>query len=598
MIAYKNRVTGVNDVSVGSAFENCTNLEKVTFANNSMLKEISDNAFYGCTKITELKVPSSVEKIGNYAFAYCVNLIGEYNGSESEFVLSRNLKAIGNSVFLSTNISNISIDSNNENFIVFNSTLYDKNITRLIVSYAKNAFVVPSSVQTIEEYAFFNNNDITSINLSNVERINDYAFLNCTKLESVSGGSKVKYVNREAFTSTKWLDNNDIIILGSVLIKYNNETNTKYKIPSDVVTIGNSAFASKKLTEVVIPSNVRTIKAYAFTDYPNLLNVYMLRGIPTSISKTTFLNNKNLKIYVPSLYINDYKNDSSYSNYVMNIVPKWIRVELLDGINLVDSVTVKFYSILSGLDELEKDGYDFVGWYCDETGKIYKNGSIFDIYEGPVTFSAVFEKAQYKIYLNFDDADEDLGSYTIGYGESFQYPVPVKEGYIFIGWFDGNESDSLQYSNEKGESLFDWNNNDSIVLFARFEKKQFNITDDLNGGVNSPNNPSNFLADETIELDSPMKYGYEFLGWTLNGSQIIEIKEGTYQNITLVAHWEAQIINGTTNSNEYLINAEYTIIYCDNLSTTANNTFNIENNVKQVTFISSENKKIKCVYKR
>ena len=37
------------------------------------LKEIGDSAFYG-TAVTEVVIPGSVERIGEYAFAYCKNL--------------------------------------------------------------------------------------------------------------------------------------------------------------------------------------------------------------------------------------------------------------------------------------------------------------------------------------------------------------------------------------------------------------------------------------------------------------------------------------------------------------------------------------------
>ncbi len=68
------RVRSIGD----SAFNRCNALTTVTFAENSQLKSIGRAAFYGTEhaypRFKEIKIPDSVETIGNGAFYYCQNL--------------------------------------------------------------------------------------------------------------------------------------------------------------------------------------------------------------------------------------------------------------------------------------------------------------------------------------------------------------------------------------------------------------------------------------------------------------------------------------------------------------------------------------------
>lgn len=65
--------------SIGShAFIYCNALTTVTFAEGSQLKSIGNNAFWGSEhlypRFKEIKIPDSVETIGNGAFRHCQNL--------------------------------------------------------------------------------------------------------------------------------------------------------------------------------------------------------------------------------------------------------------------------------------------------------------------------------------------------------------------------------------------------------------------------------------------------------------------------------------------------------------------------------------------
>ena len=61
--------------SIGySAFEGCSSLASVTFAEGSRLGMIGDDAFNGCRSLVSVEIPSSVTSIGNSAFGGCLKL--------------------------------------------------------------------------------------------------------------------------------------------------------------------------------------------------------------------------------------------------------------------------------------------------------------------------------------------------------------------------------------------------------------------------------------------------------------------------------------------------------------------------------------------
>ena len=47
------------------AFRDCKSLETITFNNDNVMEEICDGAFAGCDKISSIKLPSGLKKIGH-----------------------------------------------------------------------------------------------------------------------------------------------------------------------------------------------------------------------------------------------------------------------------------------------------------------------------------------------------------------------------------------------------------------------------------------------------------------------------------------------------------------------------------------------------
>ena len=78
---------------------------------------------------------------------------------------------------------------------------------------------------------------------------------------------------------------------------------------------------------------------------------------------------------------------------------------------------------------------------------------------------------------------------------------------------------------------------------------KYQITYDLDGGVNNPDNPTEYCGgDLPIELKDPTKEGYEFVKWTLDGRRATGIKEGKTGDFHFVAEWK-KIVQHTITFN-------------------------------------------------
>ena len=110
------------------------------------LKSINHQAFEGCSDLTSITIPNSVDSIGRSAFHKCYSL--------SSVTISVGVATIGGEAF--------------------------ENCTGL------KSISIPNSVTSIGIGAFSNCSGLTSITIPNsVTSIGDYAFYNCSKLTSI-----------------------------------------------------------------------------------------------------------------------------------------------------------------------------------------------------------------------------------------------------------------------------------------------------------------------------------------------------------------------------------------------------------------------------
>ena len=175
---------------------------------------------------------------------------------------------------------------------------------------------IPSTIKTIEGYAFYGN-QIKSIKIPNgVESIGDGAFEAnyITKLE-IPGS--VKFIEEDAFRANnmkKLKIANGIEKLGGF---YMNKLK-KLKVPGSVVKIGDYAFESNELSKLIISKGVETIGDEAFKS--NNLRKVKLPNSVKNIGKRAFdpgveliQNGKSIKIIDA---VNDLSTQKKISHYL------------------------------------------------------------------------------------------------------------------------------------------------------------------------------------------------------------------------------------------------------------------------------------------
>ena len=399
--------SGLTSVEIGnsvttigsSAFYKCSGLTSVNIEDiaawcNISFENYSANPLYYAKnlylngeKVTHLVIPNSVTTIGSRAFSYCSGLtfvkIGNSVTSIGEYAFNRcsglTSVEIGNSVttigdcafydcsgLTSVNIEdiaawcNISFEDYSANPLYYAKNLYlnGEKVTHLVIpnsvtSIGDNAFYncsgltsveIPNSVTTIGEYAFYYCSGLTSVVIGNsVTNIKYYAFNGCSALTSikVEKGNKV-YDSRDNCNAIIETSSNTLITGCQITIIPNSVTNignyafsncsgltsveipnsvtsigsqafyncsglTSVEIPNSVTTIGSRAFYNcSGLTSVEIPNSVTTIGEYAFYYCSNLTSITSLRQRPLVLNYYIF-DSYNATLYVP------YGTKSAYS---------------------------------------------------------------------------------------------------------------------------------------------------------------------------------------------------------------------------------------------------------------------------------------------
>ena len=208
------------------------------------------------------------------------------------------------------------------------------------------------------------------------------------------------------------------------------------------------------------------------------------------------------------------------------------------------SSQTKYYDKLLSLSSLKpiRTGYTFKGWSTSSTATkaSYQSGDNY-ISNSNVTLYAVWEKIQYNISYNANGGSGAPSTQSKYHGSTLtlRSAKPTRTGYIFKGWSTSSTATKASY--QPGDN---YTSNSNVTLYAVWEKIQYNISYDANGGSGAPSDQSKYY-DSTITLRSgkPTRKGYLFKGWSTRSTALsADYQPGdrysSNSNLTLYAVWE------------------------------------------------------------
>ena len=514
------------------AFRFCKFLATVTFAEDSQLKSIGLGAFYGTEqaypKFKEIKIPDSVEAIGNSAFYYCQNL--------ERIALPSALQKLSNATFYGcTALSEVT----------FPASL--KIIERSAFSGCRNLSKVklPASLKAIQSSVFHHCSDLKTVSYdgsleqwNHITANNDVLGYSCPSL--VTDDYTAQFISvkddptasppPKTVTITKYTGTESTVILPSTIGSW------------PVTKIGEDALKDNTtITSVTIPDSVTEIdKLTAPT-----VEGYTFGGWYADAAHTTEFDFSTPITGDTTIYAKWTANDYYVSFFTEHGDPP-------------TSQNVKYNGTATDPGKLSEDGYTFDGWYTDET---YTKE--FDFTKPITSNTTVYAKWTAKDYeVSFvTEHGQAPASQNVPYNGTATDPGKLSvEGYTFDGWY----TDNTHYSTK-----FDFSTpiKSNTTVYAKWTANDYEVSFITEHGKApaSQNVPYNGTADDPGKLSAE---GYTFDGWYTDDtySTKFDFTQPITGDTKVYAKWEK---NAPVLPDTYALNVSGAFVYVDGVDVTA-----------------------------
>lgn len=259
----------------------CSNLESTTIPKN--WTTIEESRWHGGhiwegTKITKIVVPEGVVKLPDYAFDGCSTL--------TDISLPSTLEVVGTGAFV--NCSSLSTITLPDSVHTINASAFE-SCTGL------TSITLPEGVSTVSTGIFKNCSNISQFNLpSTITAINDSAFEGCTSLYSFEWPEQVKTIRHYVFKNCSNLSSIVIPETVTYIGSYTFEgctSLTSIEIPDGVTTLESGTFKGcTNLSSVVFPEKLASIRNQVFLNCTSLTGDLALPSSVTSIGTAAFQN--------------------------------------------------------------------------------------------------------------------------------------------------------------------------------------------------------------------------------------------------------------------------------------------------------------------
>lgn len=457
------------------AFKDCSSLESIDLS-NAEITEIPVRAFENCTSLKSIKLPSTVTKIADNAFAGCSNL-EEIEGLEQCKISELSATAFDGCVRLKDiNLSNATIAAIPDQIFSGMRGLISATVPKTVTSIGTEAF-----------YACKNLEMINGLSDCDITKIGEKAFYNCWSLKEADlSGSSLTVLPASAFKG-------DTALLS-------------VKMPESLNEIGNEAFYGCSAMKKLDLNNTRltTIGNSALSDMTSLMYINLPDTVNSVGAKAFDLNlrlDSSDTALMPTV-VSENVTPASV-NYTDNNVSPWKRRQVIFRDNAVavhfdgngsDGKTANAPVFASAGTKISipackytKKGYLFTGWNTekDGSGTTYKAGTRTS--DAISILYAQWQKSTAKVTLEFPGGKytnasgstwDDSFSFTASFSSNSSVTyLPfaqnmTKEGCTFAGWYTEPEY------KKRIESLTIRTAIDGMTLYAKWNDTHEHVWDE------------------------------------------------------------------------------------------------------------------------
>jgi hypothetical protein len=254
-------------------FYECESIAAVTFESGSQLSSIAESAFWGCSSLSSIFIPSSVEMLGAYCFSQCnsLSMVTFESGSQlssiadfafaccsslSSICIPPGLQRLGKGAFNGGNLREISVSEGNRHFKVCGSFLCGFECISVTRYFGSEVTVrIANTIERLDAGCFYGNESISNVIFesgSTLLSIAESAFCFCSSLSSIFIPSSVESLGKECFSGCESL------------------STVTFESDSKLSSIAKCAFHfCLSLSSIFIPSSLQNILA----DYQALLKL-------------------------------------------------------------------------------------------------------------------------------------------------------------------------------------------------------------------------------------------------------------------------------------------------------------------------------------